>query len=149
RLFLRAVLPGEREVRPGDRLQGGVALRATPEEISVHPYVFRKVCSNGAIRAHALQSLQLERNALAPGDASEVEYRLREAVRVCCADDAFECGVQEARSSIDARVDSALTMLPMLSRLLNSGFSPEILKRILDFAIVGRDASRFDWMNVV
>src|SRR5262249_12559222 len=89
RLFLRAVLPGERAVRPGDRLRGGVALRATQEEVSVHPYVFRQVCSNGAIRAHATQSLHIERSEFAPGAVEDVVERLRQAVRDCCADDAF------------------------------------------------------------
>src|SRR5262249_37537066 len=149
RLFLRAVLPEEREVRAGDRLQGGVALRATPEEISVHPYVFRQVCSNGAIRAHALQSLRIERDNLAPREASEVEAGLREAIRACCADDVFEGGVREARSSIDSRVDFALNMMPMLSRLLRHDAAPELITRIFDLFADSRDGSRFSFMNAV
>ncbi len=50
RIFLRAVLAGEKQVQPRDRVQGGVAVCATSEDIWVHPYVFRQVCSNGAIR---------------------------------------------------------------------------------------------------
>src|SRR6266581_1184536 len=56
RLFTRSILPRGREVRPKDRVQGGVALKATEQEIWVHPYIFRLVCRNGAIMAHAIQT---------------------------------------------------------------------------------------------
>ena len=45
-LFVRAVLAADAEVRPGDRIKAGIAVRATASEILVHPYTFRKVCSN-------------------------------------------------------------------------------------------------------
>src|SRR5262249_16488363 len=48
RLFARSVLPAVAEVRPGDRVQGGVAVRACEGQVWVHPYVFRQVCRNGA-----------------------------------------------------------------------------------------------------
>src|SRR5439155_18888193 len=60
RLFVRSVLPRLREERTGDKLQGGVALRASECDISVHPYVFRLVCKNGAIMAHAIQTRHIE-----------------------------------------------------------------------------------------
>ena len=149
RLFLRAVLPDEREVRSGDRLRGGVAVRATQEEISVHPYVFRQVCSNGAIRAHATQSRRIERNVFSPGDVSEVEVTLREAVRACCLEDAFAGGVDEMRSSLESGIDLALTMMPMMSRLLRAEPRRRIFKTILDRLFESRDTSRFGWMNAV
>ena len=40
-LFARSVLTGVEEVRPGDRLQSGVALRATESEVWLHPYDLR------------------------------------------------------------------------------------------------------------
>lgn len=49
RLFARSVVPNIADVLPKDRLQGGVALRATESEVWLSPYVFRFVCSNGAI----------------------------------------------------------------------------------------------------
>ena len=48
RLFSRSLLPFIEEVRPKDRLQGGLALMATRREIRLHPYLFRQVCCNGA-----------------------------------------------------------------------------------------------------
>jgi hypothetical protein len=149
RLFLRAVLPDEREIRPGDRLRGGVALRGTHEEISVHPYVFRQVCSNGAIRAHAMQSRRLERNGFSPGDVSEVELTLREAVRACCLEEAFAGGVDEMRSSLEAGMDLALTMMPMMSRFLKGGAPHGIVETILGRLFGSRDTSRFGLMNAV
>src|SRR5215216_4320383 len=56
RLFARSTLPAPIELAPGDRVQGGVAIRASEGEIAVHPYTFRQVCSNGAIHAHAVQT---------------------------------------------------------------------------------------------
>src|SRR5262245_22651859 len=56
RLFLRSLLPRVREVRRSDEVQAGVALRATEQEICVHPYIFRLICANGAIMAQATQT---------------------------------------------------------------------------------------------
>ena len=53
-LFARSVLPEVKEVRPRDRLQGGVAIKATDEQICIYPYIFRLVCSNGAITAQSV-----------------------------------------------------------------------------------------------
>src|SRR3712207_2083832 len=69
RLFARAVLPEAVEVRPGDRVRGGVAVRAAAGEVCVHPYTYRLICSNGAITAHALQARRIERAEFyAPAD---------------------------------------------------------------------------------
>src|SRR3954466_447143 len=57
----RAVLQSDAEIRPGDVVKGGVAIRVTGAEILVHPYTFRLVCTNGAVVAHALGSRRIER----------------------------------------------------------------------------------------
>src|SRR5438067_1615114 len=54
RLFARSVVPLIEAVRPGDQLQGGVALKATDDEVCVYPYIFRLICRNGAIMAHTI-----------------------------------------------------------------------------------------------
>jgi len=51
--FTRSVLPRVEEARPGDQLQGGVALKANEAGVWLHPYVLRLVCRNGAIVAQA------------------------------------------------------------------------------------------------
>jgi hypothetical protein len=42
-LLARAVLPASVEVRPGDRVHGGIALRTHDTEILVYPYSYRVV----------------------------------------------------------------------------------------------------------
>jgi hypothetical protein len=125
RLFLRAVLAPEDEVRPGDTVQGGVALRAAGPEVLVHPYTFRQVCTNGAIRAHALETRQVARTATAretvagPAayEADVALAALGDAVRACAAPEAFARGVDEMRSATEVDADHALMLLPMLAQL--------------------------------
>src|SRR4051812_47842312 len=71
RLFARSVLTRAREVLPNDRVRDGVALRATGGDVWIHPYVFRQICSNGAIIAHAVQTGRIEGvDSLAPDQAA-------------------------------------------------------------------------------
>jgi hypothetical protein len=152
RIYLRAVLRREREVRRRDRIQGGVALRATPEEISVHPYVFRQVCSNGAIRAHALETRQISRDDFQGADAPRQSYALVEAIRVCCSEAAFAESAREMRSARSSKLDAALEMMSFLARM---GHDPQmqaagaaILDQYFD-RTRAKDRSRFGFMNIV
>jgi hypothetical protein len=147
-LFARSVFPGEREIQRGDRVQGGVALRATEQEISVHPYVFRQVCSNGAIRAHAIQTRHLERDEFAGVAGPEVALALREALRASCADEAFADSVAEMRSAREVDADLALELMPLLSRLPTKA-GAELLRAITRRHLAGRDRTRFGLMNAV
>ncbi len=115
RLFTRSILPRIKKVRKNDRLQGGVALRATTEEIWLHPYVFRQVCSNGAIMAHALHSQHV--TIVDWYGPVEAEGAFREAVGACCVEEAFASAVGEFRSAADTSIDMALNLAPLLSRL--------------------------------
>lgn len=117
RLFLRSILPGIEEVRPKDRMQGGVALRATEQEIRVHPYLFRQVCRNGAIVVQAIETRHIELQTLPPPDESEVVVEVREAVRECCSAEVFSKNMQAMRTASEQEADFALQLLPMLSRL--------------------------------
>src|SRR4051812_39092000 len=112
-LYARAVLPAAREVAPGDRLQGGVALRATEDEICVHPYVFRLVCKNGAIFAQVVGTRVIRRD--------ECDFvvlpQVAEAVAACCRDDAFAEAAEQMRSARNARANMALNLAPSLSKL--------------------------------
>ncbi len=128
RLFTRSVLPHVELVRADDRVQGGVALRATGTEVWVHPYVFRLVCRNGAIIA---QTLQTEHLKDLQGQEPEVALgSIREAIEVCCAAEAFAQTVQHMRTACEAQVDWALMMLPLLARhpaTANSQFLSQIM----------------------
>ena len=115
RLFARATLPSLSEVRPGDQMKGGVALKAAGCDVSVHPYLFRLVCRNGAIRAQAIQTRRIDISEfITPQEASAA---ICKSVRACCLKEAFVQGVREVRATVDASVDFALQVVPVLSRL--------------------------------
>jgi hypothetical protein len=148
RLFIRAVLPAELEVEPGDRVQGGVAIRATHDEVWIHPYVFRQVCQNGAIIAHAVQTHHIDRTEFSYDPDAELAHALRESVRECCEAEAFENATEAMQLSTQSGVDLALTIMPTLSRL-PSEFAAEILGPVIDEFFKSERRSRFDLMNAV
>ena len=77
RLFLRCVLPFADDVRPRDRVQGGVAVMAGDLDICIHPYTYREVCRNGAIMARTIETHRIERvGSDAPADVAITGRRL-------------------------------------------------------------------------
>ena len=123
-MFLRTVidclptaetLPSLCEVRRGDQMKGGVALKAAGCDVSVHPYLFRLVCRNGAIRAHAIQTrrINISEFITPPRGVGAI----CKSVRACCLKEAFVQGVREVLATVDASVDFALQVAPVLSLL--------------------------------
>ncbi len=150
RIFLRAVLAGEKEVERRDRVQGGVAVRATADDICVHPYVFRQVCKNGAIRAHAIETREIRRVDFSTEEQAEVASALCEAIRGCCCDEAFARGAVEMRAARESsQVDLALTMMPLFARFAQGTESRTVISLIFDRFLAGQDKSRFGLMNAV
>ena len=150
RLFARAVLPAAVEVRPRDRVRGGVAMRVVGEEVLVHPYTFRLVCSNGAMVAHALQARRVTRAEFyAPTEVvAAVGDAVRGAVRACASAEAFAGAAREMRSALEVQADIMLHLLPMLSRLPQH-VAAQALPHILGRFEGGRDRSAFGLMNAV
>jgi hypothetical protein len=148
RLFMRAILGAECDVKAGDRVHGGVAIRATEEDIWVHPYVFRQVCKNGAIIARAIETRHIERADFESDPDESLVGVLRDAIRACCTEEAFETAVDGMRSAMESKVDLALALAPMLSRL-PAGYASEIIASITDRFSRGQDKSRFGLMNAV
>lgn len=146
RLFARSVVPGVREVQPGDKLQGGVALRANESEVWLHPYVFRQVCSNGAIMAHALQTRHL--TDLDLRDHWDAEATLREAIQVCCEEEAFITSVREFQSATELQADLALNLMSVLSRIGGTHASGMLRHVMEQFSLAG-DRTRFGLANAV
>ena len=143
RLFLRAVLPRGADVLPGDPLHAGVAVRTAGPELLVHPYTFREVCENGAIRAHALTTHRVERVraevvAPSPFDVVLAIDELRRAVRACAAPEVFAAGAAEMRSAAEVRADDVLELMPMLARFNDRA------TRIVPREFVERIVRRFD-----
>jgi hypothetical protein len=146
RVFARSVLPRVEEVRPGDKHQGGVALRGTESEVWVHPYMFRQVCRNGAVMARALQTRHVSGLDELPCD--EASESIREAIEVCCADEAFTSAIGQTRSATEAEADLVLALLPHLAHFTGRR-QGAFLARILDRFHVGSDRSRYGLMNAV
>jgi hypothetical protein len=154
-LFLRAVLPQVREVRPRDQVQGGVALRASGRQIQVHPYLFRQVCRNGAVMAQTLQTRLVNRleetpfGAPAAYEVEEVLTEVAEVVQACCAEEVFATNVEEVRSAVDTDADLVLNMLPRLLQMAES-LESEVASQILERYLGGEgDRSAFGLMNAV
>jgi hypothetical protein len=116
RLFTRAILPSVQEVQAGDRVNGGVALMALGEEIRVHPYIFRQVCTNGAIMAQAIETRAIAMPAW-PSDVVSATTDLRLAIRACAAPSAFATGADAMRKAINQDVNLMLNFMPMLARM--------------------------------
>ena len=162
RLYLRAVLPLDAEVRPGDRVRGGVALRVGGGgggggggEVLVHPYILRQVCSNGAIRSQALATSRVERvlktDVVAPAyEAAVALQALRDAVQRCAAHDAFAGGVAEMRGAAEMEADYVLMLLPALAHMRGETVRrllPRVLRRFE--RAPDPDRSAFGVMNAV
>jgi hypothetical protein len=130
RLFARSTLPRNRKVAPRDWMQAGVALKATDEEICIHPFIFRHVCTNGAIMTHTLQTRQIDR--IHCREPHETISAVREVVRECAAEEIFATSLDQIRSTRETQVDFVLNLMPMLSRLADDDAARllhEIMKR--------------------
>jgi hypothetical protein len=149
-LFARAVLPDTVEVRPGDRIHGGVAVRTHDTEILVHPYTVRVVCTNGAIAAFTTGSRVVERVDLAaPTPMIEaVLERFRAAVRASAAPAALDTAVSAMRSAAQREADMLLHALPLLPQM-PPGVRASILRMIVGRFDAEGDRSVFGLVNAV
>ena len=153
RFFARAVLASDAEIRPGDRVHGGVAVRAGGSSLEVFPYTFRQVCSNGAIAAQALEGRRLERvegiAVAAPSyEAGVVCTDLRLAVRACAAPEAFATTTDQMRAATQTEANVTLNLLPFLAGLPGS-MAQHWLPRILHRFSRDGDRSVFGMMQAV
>jgi hypothetical protein len=144
RLFTRSILNLAEDVKPRDGLRGGVALKATPGEVCVHPYVFRQVCKNGAIMPQIIGTERLSR--LDWRDCGEALDMIREAVSECCDPEVFRRSVEAMQATIEVEADLALTMLPGLARF---GMHNQIIGQILGRFFNDDDRSTFSLMQAV
>ena len=148
RLYLRAVLPRYGEVGRMDTVQCGVALRSVAGTVQIHPYVFRLICENGAIMAHALQTCRIDNLAARAGEG--VEKLLREAIAACGSKEAFELSAKEMRQARNMEADHAIQMMAIMARLPQAtqermALAQQFMER---FRAEG-DNSRFGLMNAI
>lgn len=150
RLFMRSVLPTEYQVKPRDPVQGGVALMVAGPEILIHPYVFRKVCSNGAIMARVIQTQCIDRVEFGePASVvADLKIQIGEAVRQCATPDVFLKSVKRARSSTEIRADQTMNMLSLLAGAVGRHVARYLPLVMREFRR-GRDDSAFGLANSV
>jgi hypothetical protein len=147
RLFTRSVLPAVREVRPGDCMQGGVALRADAADAWVHPYLFRQVCTNGAIMARAIESRRI---AISSREPEYAAASIRETIQACAANETFEDAAGKVGSPDNARAGSEIALLPLLARWsTRKGSNSQAFQTIFRRFLNDDDHSHFGLMNAV
>lgn len=139
-LWVRSVLPLSREVRRGDVVNAGVALRTSAGAIMVHPFLLRQVCTNGAVRAHALETRVIQRLRLEEEVAASYAYNVdavlddtATAIQRCAASSAFADGTREMQSALEVDAEQVIERLELyglLASLGNSGV-PEMVSRVL------------------
>ena len=148
-LYLRSVLPQAEEVRRGDKLRAGVALRTGAEEVLVHPYTFRIVCSNGAIVAQALQTRRIPIADDAPEwETGQTYEQIREAVCACAEPEVFSGHIGQLRTAAEQQGDVILNLLPYLRRMPAHSVGPLIQSIRSRFEGEG-DRTAYGLMNAV
>jgi hypothetical protein len=146
RLFCRSVLPLADEVRPGDGLHGGIALKATDEHICVYPYTFRLVCRNGAIRAEAVGSIVIE--GVQELEPSFILHSIREGIEACAAPEIFKDTITKMKSAAQVELDTALNLLPLLSRHKNL-LGTDVFRQIVERFFGEKDKTQFGLANAI
>jgi hypothetical protein len=146
RLFVRSVLPHAEDVRQGDTMHSGVAMKATDREVCVYPYTFRLVCRNGAIVAQTLDSRRLADIDVMTTDT--VLETIREVVEACCSQESFSASIREMRRSGSVQVDHSLALMPLLSRF-SASRGPDLMRLILQNLFRDGDRTRFGLANAV
>jgi len=147
-LYLRATLPAFDEIKPGDWVQGGVALRGTADEISVHPYTLRKICTNGTISAHGTHSGRLARAYGTRFGKAGLTAALRGTIGDCCTVTAFLETAAQMKSALLLEVDEKMYMEPDLMHV--SAPARQRLAGELVIKFLGlKDRSLFALINVV
>jgi hypothetical protein len=150
RVFARSILRPAIDVGPGDKLKGGVAMYANENEVFVHPYVFREVCSNGAIMAKATQTRHISREDWFMEEQCEgdVEMSVRGAIRRCCEREAFAAAAGEMRSAKAAAADMLITLSAHF-RGRGGSFPKSLWSEIIRRYEQAADPSAYGLMNAV
>jgi hypothetical protein len=150
-LYMRAVLPHCDTVRSRDEVRGGVALRVTFDEISIHPYTFRKVCRNGAVLARITDTCRLQRVPCdaAPGEIDEVLSDVSAAIQSAGDPAVFQQTVSLMRKA--TTVDSDLELFLSIAAAVPGGdeLVAQFLSQIMRRVERGRDRSAFGLVNAV
>lgn len=152
RLLARGVFGPALAVRPGDQIQGGVALRAEGPELFVHPFTWRQVCTNGAMASTVLATHRLERLEVDVSVASTVFVgavleELRSAIELCANPARLEESVEQMRSATALGGALAINLLTHLLRA--NDHQRQMILSILDRHAADDDRSAYGVFNAV
>jgi hypothetical protein len=111
----------------------------------VYPYLFRLVCKNGAIMAHATEGREIPNLGSVP--TFEAVSLVSEAVEVCCERSAFATAAEQMRTAAQQPVDAMLSMMPFLAQA--SSLAPEFARQIVERFFKESDRTRYGFMNAV
>ena len=122
RLFARAVADVAAVVTPGDMVRGGVALYAAGPRVLVQPFVWRQVCTNGAIMTSTTGTLRAERIAVEPATISAAfvgafESEVRQLIWSCADVAHLTKAVEAMRDAAALESGAMIAILPQLLRM--------------------------------
>lgn len=146
RLYAYGVLPQFLEVAGEELHEGGVALRASADEIWIHPYIVRQARVNGAIVAQLLQA-----NPILPSeDAASDSFKrqIAEAVGLCSSEATFRAGIERIELARDQAGFGPTHVMDLFVHL-NDRLASRVLRRILRRFASERDYSAYSLMNAV
>lgn len=140
-LFVRSLLPKVQESRPNDLMQAGIASRATEYEACIYPYLFREVCSNGAIMAATVDSHQIQLSH--DMTRYEIHQQIQGAVYHCSDSSVFDRNMDQVRRSVDSQIDLAISLIGLMDHL------PAAIWEVIFNRFEQDQPTRFSLMNAV
>jgi hypothetical protein len=144
--YCRAVLPLQEEVQRRDVLHHGAALRMNARAVEVVPYVFRQVCSNGALWAHSAAAFSLRIDDATT--EAEIADFVASSTDTAASTATFRSCLEEVRTGLHTRTDMAISTLSIL-KTLGSEFEGVVLEMLLRGLPRDDRGTRYDAMNVV
>jgi len=153
RLFQRAVINRAADVRPGDPVRCGVALRATGPHVDVHPYIWRQVCTNGAIMGITADTVHVARIEVETETASTAfvggfAEHLRRTIQACADPKYLAQSTDAMRGAADIEAEAVLSMLPHLVRMSDEERA-QYVSILLDRFAQDGDPSAYGLVNAV
>ena len=158
-LYIRATLPNVDPLWPGDDVQGGIAVRATADDIRVQPYIVRHANSNGLIITHPIETHCLSRSTPSSSmvDKTKITKRLRYAVKSCSSRQNFKRSADQMRSLKDQKIyeqdfdEEFMHFMAKISRV--EEISPKADDNIIDRIFIKyyqeKDGTLFGFLDAV
>jgi hypothetical protein len=138
-MISRCVLPMQFEVRTGDTVKGGVAVRGTALEVEVRPYLLRQICTNGAVMMRSSGGSTVATEAC-------TDAWLNEAFAAAGSKEALATAANEVRTLAGTSLDMTFMLVTFMQHM--GGRYGERLKEMLHRA-TKEGLSGFSLMNAI